>query len=299
MTGSEPPWDLYRTLLTVVREGSFSAAARKLGLTQPTAGRQIEALEAHLGTALFTRSARRPLPTAAALEILPHAATMAAAAEALHRVASGAAHAEHGAVRLTCGEVLGCEVLPVMLAEFGCRYPQIELELTLSNRSLDLLGREADVALRGRRPAQKALIVRRIGVLTVGLFAHRRYVERFGLPKTPEDLPAFRCIGFDHDPEGIRSAGGRAAQLSREHFKLRCDSASAQLAALRAGAGIGGCYLHIARRDPNLVPVLERFFTFPRAWWLVMHKDARAVRRVRLLFDYLGEELSAYAQGKH
>lgn len=297
MDKPEPHWDLYRTLLAVVREGSFSAAARALGLTQPTAGRHIEALEKHLGTALFTRSARRPQPTPAALALLPHATAMAAAAHALQRTASGEAHAEHGAVRLTSGELLGVEVLMPILARFTARYPRIELELTLASRRLDLLGREADIAVRLGRPTQKALLARRIGNLTVGLFAHRSYAERFGLPQRPEELAAFYTIGFDRDPEGVRSAGGRAATLRREHFRLRCDSAAAQLAAVRAGLGIGGCQLNIARRDPELQRVLPRHFAFHRELWLVMHKDSRAVRRVRLLYEHLALELKAYVDG--
>lgn len=298
MDKPEAGWDLYRTLLAVVHEGSFSAAARALGLTQPTAGRHIEALEKHLGTALFTRSARRPQPTPAALALMPHAAAMAAAAQALQRAASGEAHAEHGAVRLTSGELLGVEILPRMLAQFTARYPRIELELTLASRRLDLLGREADIAVRIGRPTQKALLARRIGSVTVGLFAHRRYVERFGLPQRPEELAAFYTIGFDRDPEAVRSAGGRAATLRREHFRFRCDSAAAQLAAVRAGVGIGGCQVNLARRDPELVRVLERYFTFHRELWLVMHKDARAIRRVRLLYEYLALELKAYLDGE-
>jgi DNA-binding transcriptional LysR family regulator len=297
MDTSEAGWDLYRTLLAVTREGSFSAAARALRLTQPTVGRHIEALERQLGTALFTRSARRPRPTAAALALVPHAAAMASAAEALQRAASGEAHSERGAVRLTSGELLGVEVLPPMLARFTAHFPRIELELSLASRRLDLLGREADIAVRLGRPTQKALLARRIGSITVGLYAHRRYVDRFGLPERPEELAAFCTIGFDRDPEGVRSAGGRAALLRRDHFRFRCDSAAAQLAAVRAGAGIGGCQVNIARREPELVRVLERDMTFHRELWLVMHKDSRAIRRVRLLYEHLGLELKAYVEG--
>jgi DNA-binding transcriptional LysR family regulator len=294
MAIAEAAWDLYRTFLAVVSEGSFTAAARKLGLTQPTAGRQVEALEAHLGIRLFTRTSRRPVPTTAARALIPHASAMAAAAAAMQRTVSGESSAERGAVRLTASELLGCEVLPAILADFGIRYPNVDIELALSNRNLDLLGREADLAVRMRRPVQKALVVRKLGAIDVGLFAHRRYLERCGVPRTPEDLRAFRCIGFDHDPEGVRSAGGRAATLRREDFQYRCDSAAAQWAAVRAGAGIGGCHVNIARRDPDLVQVLERYFSFRRELWLVMHRDLRSVRRVRLLFAHLATHLGRY-----
>ena len=112
---------------------------------------------------------------------------MAAAADALTRASSGEARGESGTVRLTAGEMMGCELLPPMLAEFTRRYPRIHLELTLSNRNLDLLRRDADIAVRMVRPTQKALITRRVGVVPIGLFVHRRYVEVFGLPRGPEE----------------------------------------------------------------------------------------------------------------
>ena len=91
MDSAEPDWGLYRTFLAVSRDGSLSAAARRIGLTQPTVGRQIEALEARLGTSLFTRSPRGLVPTMAARELLPQAEAMAAAADALRRASSAEA----------------------------------------------------------------------------------------------------------------------------------------------------------------------------------------------------------------
>jgi len=124
-------WDLYRTFLAVVREGSLSAAARRIGIAQPTAGRHVRALEKSVGAPLFTRSQRGLVATEAALALVPHAEAMAAAADALTRVSSGGARGESGTVRLTAGEMMGCEVLPPLLAEFSRRYPRIHLELTL------------------------------------------------------------------------------------------------------------------------------------------------------------------------
>ena len=294
MTLREPGWELYRTFLAVLQHGSLSVAARKLGLTQPTAGRHIAALESHLGTNLFTRSPRGLLPTETAHALAPHAEAMAVSAAALRRASSGETDAERGAVRLTAGQIVGRDVLPPILAEFALRHPRIELELVLSDHNLDLLRRDADIAVRMARPTQKALVARRIGELRIGLFAHRRYVDAFGLPDSPEDFSRHRMIGFDRDAHAIHSAGGAARQLRREHFGFRSDDATVQLAAVRAGAGIGGCYVSMARRDPNLVPVLERAFSFKREMWLAMHEDAKATRRIRLLFDHLADGLKAY-----
>src|SRR5271163_506215 len=163
MSKREPGWELFRSFLEVVRDGSLSAAARRLALTQPTVGRHIDALEAALGLSLFTRSPRGLTPTPAALALEPHVEAMAAAAAALGRAASGEAAADRGAVRVTASDVIGCEVLPPILAAFRARHPGVALELTLTNRTENLARRDADIAVRMVRPTQSGLVARRIG----------------------------------------------------------------------------------------------------------------------------------------
>jgi DNA-binding transcriptional LysR family regulator len=294
-SAAEPGWELYRSLLAVLRQGSLSAAARRLRLTQPTIGRHIAALETALGVALFTRSPGGLAPTPAALGLATHAEAMEAAAEALRRAASGAAGDERGTVRLTASEIMGAEVLPAMLADFRARHPQIVLELVLSNRSEDLLRREADIALRMVRPRQAALTARRIGTVGIGLYAHRRHVAAFGLPQSLEELGRHPLIGFDRDDSSWRSVGDLGFTVTRERFAFRADSDLAQLAALRAGLGVGGCQHAIARRERDLVPVLPRALSFSLEMWLAMHEDLGASRRVRLLFDHLAAALAGYA----
>jgi len=294
MAHIEPDWSLYRTFLAVARAGSFSAAARLTGSTQPTIGRQIQALETTLGLKLFTRSQRGLLPTAAARELVSHAESMASAAAALQRASSGGPSEQAGTVRLTAGEHVGLEVLPPILAEFAREHPRIELELSLSNRNEDLLRRDADIAVRMARPSQKALIARRIGSVKIGLFAHRSYVEAHGLPRTPSDFSHHRLIGFDRDMHVLRTTGGAAAKLRREDFAVRTDNIAAQIAMLRAGLGITACQVNVARRDPNLVPVLAKDIAFQREVWLVTHPDLKGVTRVRLLFDHLAQGLKRY-----
>lgn len=295
MTQSEPGWEHYRSFLAVIRAGSLSAAARRLGLTQPTIGRHVESLAASLGVALFTRSPQGLLPTPSALALVPHAEAMAAASEALRRAASGEASEERGTVRLTASEIMGAEVLPAMLARFRARHPGIAIELALTNRSEDLLRREADLALRMARPRQQALVARRIGSVGIGLYAHRRYVEAQGLPRSLDELAQHALIGFDRDDSSWRSVGDTGLAMTRARFAFRSDSDLAQLAALRAGFGIGGCQHRIARRERDLVPVLPRAVRFRLDMWLALHEDLRASRRVRLLFDHLAEELGRYA----
>jgi len=199
-------WDLYRSFLGVLRFGSLSAAARELGLTQPTLGRHVDALEASLGTSLFARSRHGLAPTPAALALVPHAEAMEAAALALLRAASGEAGEAGepaGAVRVTASNFIGAEVLPAMLTEFRERHGAIAIELLLSDRNQDLSRRDADIAVRMVRPTQKALIARRLGPVRIGLYAHRRYLARRAMPRSVEDLNAHDIIGFDRDASAI------------------------------------------------------------------------------------------------
>jgi DNA-binding transcriptional LysR family regulator len=297
MTDALENWDLCRAFLAVMRAGSLSGAARELGLTQPTIGRQIEELEAQLGVPLFTRSRHGVVPTEAASDLLPHAETMAAAMAALKRAASGGAAAERGTVRLTASETVGGAVLPPMLARFHEAHPGIAIELVLSNKIEDLLRHEADIAVRMVRPKQAALLARHIGWVPISLYAHRTYVARHGVPTTMAELAGHTLIGFDADRWMRDFAADRGVRVTRDLFSLRTDSDLAQLALLRAGYGIAGCQDPLARRDPDLVPVMPGGFQLQLDLWLVMHEDLRASRRVRLLFEHLAAELTAYLKG--
>ncbi len=292
MAGSDPGWELYRTFLAVIDERSLSGAARRLHLTQPTIGRHVDALEAALGASLFTRSQAGLLPTAAARALVPHAQAMASAASALLRAASGEAEETRGAVRVTASEMIGSEVLPSALAAFREEQPRVEIELVLSNRTEDLLRREADIAVRMVKPTQAALLAKKLGVVELGFHAHPRYLAAHGTPRSLEELRAHPIIGFDRAATVSRLFAS-PVPLTRELFAFRCDSDIGQYAALRAGFGIGVCQNPLGKRD-GLVPLLPGALDFRLGIWLVMHQGLKSTRRVRLLFEHLASHLAAY-----
>lgn len=296
MAMKEPGWELYRSFLAVVREGSLSAAARSLGMTQPSLGRHVRQLESDLGVVLFTRSPQGLLPTDVGHELAAHAETMASTSAALRRAASGSNNAVRGVVRLTCSEVIGAEVLPPILAGLRQAHPGIVVELSLSNRSEDMLRKDADIAVRMVQPVQAALVARRIGTVPLGLHAHRRYLKANGRPQDVDALRQHALIGYDRETPAIRAIRG-LLPFDREDFSLRTDSDLAQLAAIRAGYGIGVCQCAIARRDKDLVHLLPDAFTLALDTWLVMHEDLKASRRTRMVFDHLATALAEYMHG--
>lgn len=294
----EPAWDLYRSFLAVLREGSLSGAARSLGLTQPTVSRHVEALEAAVGLDLFVRSQRGLTPTEAALELGPYAETIASTTAAMLRAASGHGAVVSGTVRISASEVVGVEVLPPILTALRERYPRLAVELVLSNTVENLLRRDADVAVRMVEPTQEALVAKRVGAITLGLHAHRRYLDRRGVPATPEDLARHDVIGFDRETPAIRAMLKRVRGVDRAAFAFRADSDLAQLAMIRAGFGIGVCQVPVAARDPDLVRVLADAFALTLPTWVAMHEDLRSSPRCRVVFDALVEGMAAHVDAQ-
>jgi DNA-binding transcriptional LysR family regulator len=298
MTARAPDWDELRTFGEVMRDGSLSGAARRLRVAQPTVGRRIDSLETALGVPLFTRSPRGLTPTKAARDLMPHVEAMAAASAALSRAAAGEASEDRGVVRVTASEIIGGEVLPAIFSRFRATHPQVEIELALSNRNEDLSRRDADIAVRMVRPRQAALRARRIGATHIGLYVHRAYIQRFGQPATLADLRDHRLIGYDSESLAFRAAGAFAQSLTRADFIFRCDNDLAQLAAVRAGIGIGGVQEAIARRTPELVRLFAAEFSPALEIWLVAHEDVAATPRVRNMLDALAQGLGDFVRGR-
>lgn len=286
-------WALWRSFLAVAESGSLSAAARVLGLTQPTLSRQIDALEAAVGQRLFLRTPQGLVLTEAAAALLPEARAMRMTADSLARRAAGAPGADGGTVRIAASHVVGAEILPVALAPLLAAHPGLAVELALSNDSADLLRREADLAVRMARPAQGSLVARRLGKVPLGLFAHRAYLDLAGCPRSLTDLNAHVLIGPDGDPaalEGLEAFGG---VIGRSDLRLRTDSEAAQIASVRAGLGIGVMQAGIAARDPLLEPVLPGVVAWSLEAWLVLHEDLRRLPLVRRVADHLAAVLPA------
>jgi len=289
---NEISWELYRSFLGVLQEGSLSGAARSLGLAQPTLGRHIAELENLLGLPLFTRSQTGLLPTEAALGLRGHAEAMNSTAASFRRAAESHGEGVKGTVRVSASEVVGAELLPPIFAQLRQRHPQLKIELVLTNRVQDLLRREADVAVRMTKPKQDVLIARRVADVIVGWHAHKDYLSQHGTPKKLSDLSQHSLIGFDAETPFIRAAKKILPGWEREDFSLRTDSDLAQLALIRAGCGIGGCQIGVAKRDPSLVRVLSKQLELKLETWITMHQDLRGSPRCKVTFDALVKALA-------
>ena len=287
MMNAAPSWDHARTFLTVFDEGSLSAAARVLELAQPTVRGHVQQLERAFGTILFTRSPAGLVPTEAAHALVPHARAMTLAHAAMARAASAPPGEVAGSVRLSVSEFVGLEVVPPILVALRARHPGLVVELSLSNVPVDLLGQEADVAVRMTEPSQGAIVARKVAPIALGFFAHRDYAARRGLPASLADLSGHDLIGPDRSAADLDLAARIDPILARERFVLRTDSHPAQLAAARAGMGIAVAQVPVGAADPGLVRILPDLELGRLSVWVTMHEDLRALPRVRTLFDHL------------
>jgi DNA-binding transcriptional LysR family regulator len=275
-----------------MQTGSLSGASRLLGLAQPTIRRQIEALEAALGAALFTRAPNGLTATPLASTLVPHAEAIAASARALMRAASASEEAVQGTVRLTASEIVGTEVLPPILARFCALHPELAIELVLDDKNQDLLRREADLAVRMATPSQKGLVRKRAGTVELGLFAAPAYLSRRGTPSSIDGLKAHAVVGPDRSRTML--AAFAPFGLSHRDLSLRTDHTLAQLAAVRAGVGIGVAQLPLAAGLRRVLPTVR----FELPLWVVTHEDLKKTKRISALFDHLVKALGRYAESK-
>jgi DNA-binding transcriptional LysR family regulator len=224
----------------------------------------------------------------------PFAEALESNSAALLRAASSQGVGVRGTIRITASDVISVEVLPPIITGLHAAYPELVIELMSSNRIEDLLQREADIAVRMQRPSQSVLIARRIGDVELGLYAHKRYLDRRGKPASIDDLANHALIGFDKETAFIRSMKTQLPELRRELMSLRTDSDLASLAVLRAGFGIGVCQVGLARRDPDLIRLFPKKISLRLDTWLAMHEDLRDNPSCRVAFAALAEGLESY-----
>jgi DNA-binding transcriptional LysR family regulator len=288
-----PDWRLLETFVRVAESGSLTAAARRLGLSQPTASRYVQALEEQIGAKLFVRHSRGLGLTERGSELFRTARALDESVQEVFRKAAGLREVPRGTVRVSVNEPIGVEVLPPCFASLRYAYPEISLELVIDNAVANLSRREADVAIRMFRPDQLDLIAKRVGTVEIGLFGSRTYIQEHGQPDGLVDARAHTLIGSDRDASWLRAIS--ALGLAPSDFAFRTDSLVAQIQAVLAGVGIGVLHLGIARKYSTLVRVLPDVAFEPLETWVVMHGDLRGNPPVRVVFDELCRFLQGYS----
>lgn len=285
-------WNQARSFLAVAKEGSLSAAATALGLTQPTITRQLTALEATLEVTLLERTGRSVILTQAGFDLLEHVQKMAESANLMSLAASGRSQAIEGQVRITASEITAAYLLPPFLDQLRASAPKLEVDIVASNSVRDLQLREADIAIRHVRPEQSSLISKRICEDPMRFYATEKYIEHFGHPTRIEApcLHQFVSFGNFERVAGYLSVNG--LELNKSNFKYTTNSQLVELELARAGHVIAIMTDRIGSRFSEFKPVLKNVEPFTDTLWLVAHRELQTARRIRLVFDLLADFLS-------
>jgi DNA-binding transcriptional LysR family regulator len=287
-------WNRARAFLVTVEEGSLSAAARALGTTQPTLSRQVAALEAELGVALFERAGHGLTLTPSGLELVEHVRGMGDAASRFSLAASGRSQSLEGNVCISASEVDAMFRLPPLIAKIRRQEPGIEIEVVVSNEVSDLRRREADIAIRTFQPEQPDLIAKRIRDINGHFYGTTRYMESVGNPKTTSDLSNVDFIGFDRTDTLLSALEQTGMKLTQSNFPIICKFQLLQWELTKQGSGIAIFPEDIGDAEP----LVQRAFPGSRPaivlpQWLACHRELNTNRRVRVVFDLLAADLSA------
>ena len=285
-------WDKLRVFHAVAEAGSFTRAADTLGLSQSAISRQISSLETEIGAPLFHRHARGLVPTEQGDLLASAAAEMAGKIEGVRSALTETRERPQGKLRIATTVGFGSGWLTERIDRFLELYPDIRLELTLSNEEVDIAMREADAAIRLRQPVQPDLIQRRLFTVHFHVYASPNYVNRNGAPQTVADLDHHRLIAFGENvPRYLSSLNhlktvGREDEPPREPV-LEINSILMMRRAVERGIGIAMLPDYAVGRSSGLVRVLDQsplpsfdtYFCYP--------EEMRNAAKINVFRDFL------------
>ncbi len=285
-------WDKLRIFHAVAEAGSFTHAGERLNLSQSAVSRQISALESSLKVPLFHRHARGLVLTEQGDLLYRTAHDVFGKLAMTEAMLTESKERPRGALKINTTVAFGSTWLAPRLKEFLDSYPEIEVHLILSDRSLDLTVREADVAIRLSPPTQAELIQRHLLTVHIHIFASAGYIKRHGMPQTPEDLDDHRIIAYGHDTSPPVPDVNWLLRIGRTSNDLRVPSLTvnnvyAIMRAVRSGVGLGALPQFMAQSDDELVRVLpevdgpriDAYFVYP--------EELRASKRIAVFRDFL------------
>lgn len=296
-TPTQPDWNHIRAFLATAETGSLSAAARQLGLTQPTLSRQISALEDHLNLLLFDRIGRRLELTASGLELLEHSREMGAAATLFTLTASGQSQSIKGEVSITASDIVSANLLPAFLHRLHAMAPDLKINVVAANDIRDLMRREADIAIRHVRPEQPDLIAKLIVEAKGSLYGAEDYLARHGTPKTRLDLRKHRFVSFGDVKMMIAYLKDLDIHVSQENFPLGSENGLVAWQYAVAGFGLSLMDEIVASQYPHMRKLVTKGALVEFPVWLVTHPELHKSRRIRLVYDQLGLYLNDLYKG--
>jgi DNA-binding transcriptional LysR family regulator len=281
-------------VLALARTRTLAAAAERLDVDVSTVFRRLNALEKRLRVRLFDRSPRGYQLTPAGERASATAERIETELNTLDRDITGRDQQLSGILRITASETLSHAVLPRLFADFRAQHPRIELVLTIDNRVLDLGRREADVALRTRRPSDAALFGRKLASVAWALYGPAtgsRAVRREGRTFAFANQSV---IGWDEPGAWIAASDWVSAHVPAEQIVYRSNSLVNQFMAVRAGVGIALLPCYLADPDRGVRRLSTTVGDIAGELWIVTHKDLKETARIRAFLSIVGDGIAAH-----
>lgn len=287
-------WNRTRAFLVTAEEGSLSAAAKALGVTQPTLSRQVAALEDEIGVMLFERIGQKLKLTPSGIELLAMAKKMGDAAQEFSLVAGGQSQQLEGNVVLSVCEVDAIYRLPNIIAQLRQAEPGISVEVVVTNEVSDLKRRDADIAIRSFRPSQPDLIARKIGEEVIWLYGTPEYLHRYRHVTKLTQLQDIQLVSFSDVNRIIEMMNQRGWQLTKENFQLMTSFQPLQLNLCKQHLGLIYLPRDMAKHEPNLSQAFPEFGPIMQLpVWMVCHQELHTNPRIRRVFDFVANQLQA------
>lgn len=288
-------WNRARAFLVTAEEGSLAAAARSMGMTQPTLGRQVAALESEIGFDLFTRRGRGLELTPNGIKLLEHVRLMGEAANQFSLSASGKSDVIEGDVSITASELLSTFMLPPMIKALRELEPGIEIEIYSTNEQRDLNRREADIAIRSVRPTQPELIAKRLCSVRGHLYAAKGYLQQLGNPPSIAELNNANFIDTEKPGRLMTLLNSQGFSLTKQNFPVISNSHIVQWELVKQGMAISATVEEIGDNEPLVERVvISNLPLITMDLWLVTHNELRTNLRIRRVFDFLVSEFADY-----
>ncbi|MGH8807873.1 MAG: LysR family transcriptional regulator [Noviherbaspirillum sp.] len=276
-------------VLALVRGRTLNGAAERLKLDASTVFRTIKRIEADLGERLFDRSRQGYLPTELALDLAVHAERIEVHLQEAREAAFKTGSEPSGTLRITTTDtILHGLLLPVM-SRFAAAYPRIELELIATNALANLSQRDADIAIRATRKPPEHLVGTRLGTLSAAVYASRAFLARAGQPLKLDETD---WIALDDTLADHPSVKWRRQRYPKRVARYRCNSVLSVAGSVACGLGVGVVPLFLMKDNPEVEIVEGPLKELETDLWILAHPDIRHLQRVKVLFDFLKENVA-------
>ena len=284
-------WNDLRYFLAVAREGSTLAAAKALGVSQPTVQRRLSALEESIKRQLVEHHPTGYRLTEFGKTLFPHAEDVERSITAFQRQLMSGGQELSGTLRVTCPEGMASRLLAPLIESFRAKYPELRVDLIMTDRRLDLAKGEAEVAVRMHKPGDESLIARKIANTPWSVYASRTYIKRHGRPQQQEDLDNHAVIEFGGEIAQIQASRWLRSTAPRATIAARGNSMLGVLAAVKSGAGLAPLPMLLGGGEEDLEPLLAPIPEIGSKIYIVMHSDLRRTARVRAFCEFVAAEI--------